>query len=264
MSPDEIVLTLVSLTGAAVGWGLWYRRPFMVSSRWRGGRTLLLLAPIAAAALVVVTLETLASFDVRDDIRYLLMYFALGMAWVAAAAACFPLVGISTRDDVLERGNPSAAYAVSGALIGAALCYAGGNIGDGPGWWVVVFASGLATLAFFVTWGLLERLAHVSDVVTIDRDRAAGIRLAGFLIGCGAIFGRAAAGDWVSAEATMRDFLLVAQPVVPLLIVAAVVERLARPTPSRPVPSVSAYGAGPALAYVAVALLHLLWLGIPA
>jgi uncharacterized membrane protein YjfL (UPF0719 family) len=271
MSPDEIVLTMVSLVLAAIGWGAWYRRPFMVATgrgtapgAHREARALLVAVPVAAAAVVVMTLETVSSFDVRGDSRYVAMYFALGMAWLALAAGCFPLLGISTRDDVLERGNASAAYVVAGALLGAAFCYAGGNIGDGPGWWVVLIAAGLATLSLFLVWLLLERLSHVSDAVTIDRDRAAGIRLAAFLIAAGAILGRAVAGDWISLDATIRDFLQVAQPILPLLVMAALIERVARPTASAPEPSVGAYGAAPAALYLSAAALHLLWLGMPA
>jgi hypothetical protein len=39
------------------------------------------------------------------------------------------------------------------------------------------------------------------------------------------ILGRAVAGDWVSAEATIRDFAAMAGPVLPLAAAAVVVER---------------------------------------
>jgi hypothetical protein len=100
--------------------------------------------------------------------------------------------------------------------------------------------------------------------VTIDRDAAAGIRLAAFVLACGAIFGRAAAGDWVSAVDTVRDFVVAALPVVVLLAAATLVERVARPTPARPRPSVVLYGVAPGLVYVAAAALHILRLGPPA
>jgi hypothetical protein len=100
--------------------------------------------------------------------------------------------------------------------------------------------------------------------VTIDRDRAAGIRLVGFLLACGVIFGRGAAGDWESASQTAIDFAAAAVPVIPLLIVAVLVERIARPTPSRPKPSALLYGAVPALVYANAAVLALTQLGLPA
>jgi uncharacterized membrane protein YjfL (UPF0719 family) len=122
---------------------------------------------------------------VRDDPRYLLFYFFPGAMWVSVAVRCLPLVGLSARDDVVERGNSSAALAIAGAILAITLCFAGGNIGDGPGWWVVVFSAGLATVALLLSWLVLETVARVADVVTIERDEAAGLRLGGWLIACG-------------------------------------------------------------------------------
>jgi uncharacterized membrane protein YjfL (UPF0719 family) len=213
---------------------------------------------------LLAVLRTLAAHDVRDAPPYLMLYFLMGAAWVGLFVCCIPLLGISPRDDVLERGNPAAAVAVAGALVALTACFAGGNVGDGPGWWVVVFSAGLATAALFLAWLAFEVTSGVSDAITIDRDRAAGLRLAGLLLACGAIFGRGAAGDWVSAALTLRDFASVAWLAVPLLVVAAVVERAARPTASRPQPSAVAYGFVPGLVYVSAAVLFVLQLGPPA
>ena len=48
--------------------------------------------------------------------------------------------------------NAAAAMATAGATIGVTLSYAGGNIGDGPGWWVVVFSAAIATAGLFACW----------------------------------------------------------------------------------------------------------------
>src|SRR4029453_10538043 len=149
-----------------------------------------------------------SAHDVRDDPTYLFMYVLLGAAWVGVWIRLLAMTGVSKRDDVVERSNSSAALAVAGATLGITLCYAGGNIGDGPGWWVVVFSAALATLALFAAWLLLGFASGVSDAVTVDRDPAAGLRLAAFLIGCGLILGRAVAGDWESAAATVREFAI--------------------------------------------------------
>jgi uncharacterized membrane protein YjfL (UPF0719 family) len=174
-----------------------------------------------------------------------------------------PLVGVITRDDALERENVSAAMVVAGALFGVTCCFIGGNIGDGPGWWVVVFSAGLATLALFLSWFVLELLGGVSDSVTIDRDPASGLRMAAFLVGCGLVFGRAAAGTWVSSAATVRDFGVLSAPVLLMVAGAVVVERLARPTPARPVPSLLLAGVVPALVYVDVAIFIVMRAGMP-
>ena len=265
MSGDEVFVLVLSTITALVVWGAWYLRPTFIVyvGRRPPGRLLLQLAPLVAAAVLWVVLKTASSHDVRDDPRYLAFYLVLGAAWVGLCIRMLALAGISTRDDVLERANGNAAIAVAGAVLAIALCYAGGNIGDGPGWWVVVFAAGLSTVALFAAWMLLEWLSGVSEVVTIDRDAAAALRLAGFLVACGVILGRAVAGDWVSAEATVRDFVLVAWPVPIVIAVAGIVERMARPTPEAPRPSVVSFGLMPAALYVGGAIVYVQRLGIP-
>src|SRR5262245_51435630 len=263
MSDDEIGVLIGSVIVSLVCWGAWYVAPTFVRrvGPRRSGLLLLNVAPLLAAAVLFLVLRQAASFDVRDDPRYLLFYMVLGAAWVGFWIRGLAVTGISRRDDVVERVNRSAAIVIAGALIGITLCYAGGNIGDGPGWWVVVFSAGLATITLFAMWLLLEILSGVSETVTVDRDSAAALRLAGFLIAAGLILGRGVAGDWISAEATVRDFVSAAWPVIVLAAVAAVVERVARPTPSTPRPAVVPYGVVPALPYIAGALYQLQRLG---
>lgn len=262
MSGDEGVLLIASAVVAIASWGAWSIAPgFVRSVRPRPTGWLLTLAPPVAAALLWVVLRYAAAHDVRDDPAYITLYLVLGAAWVGVWIRALAITGISRRDDVVERLNGSAAIVVAGALIGITLCYAGGNIGDGPGWWVVVFSAGLSTLAFFAAWLLLELASGVSETVTVDRDKSAAIRLAGFLIACGLILGRGVAGDWISADATVRDFASTAWPVLALVVVAAIVERVARPTPSTPRPSIVPYGVVPALLYIVGALYQLQRLG---
>lgn len=263
MSGDELVVLLASGVVTTVAWLTWYVRAVRLGRVPAASRGLLLLSPLVGAVMLFGALKTLAADDVRDAPEYLLLYMLLGGAWIAFGMWFLPMLGLSARDDVLERGNRAAADAVAGALIAITLCFIGANIGDGPGWWVVVFSAGLSTGALLLTWLILEMATGISDEVTIDRDRAAGIRLAGFLVACGVIFGRAAAGDWESAALTVSDFWQVAIPVVPLLVAAAIVEFVLRPTPSHPRPSVVGYGAAPAVLYLSVAVVVLMRIGIP-
>jgi hypothetical protein len=263
MSGDEIVVLMVSAFVALVCWSVWYIAPMMVRTigRRSPGRWLLQITPFIAGAVLWAVLRSASSFDVRDDPRYLTFYLVLGAAWVGLWMRWLAVNGLSTRDDVVERANGSAAIAIAGAMLGITLSYAGGNVGDGPGWWVVVFAAGLSTVAFFTAWMLLELVSGVSETVTVDRDPAAGVRLAGFLVGTGLILGRSVAGDWVSAEATVRDFVVMAWPALVLVIAAAIVERAARPTPQSPRPAVLLYGLVPALSYISGAAYQVMRLG---
>jgi uncharacterized membrane protein YjfL (UPF0719 family) len=258
MSPDEVFIFAISATLAVVSWGAWYIAPRRIKRLRKpvAGQSFLDLVPPVSLAVLVLVLRTVSAHDVRDDPRYLFLYFSLGAMWVGFGVRCLPIVGVSVRDDVVERGNDSAARAIAGAILAITLCFAGGNIGDGPGWWVVLFSAGLATVALFVSWLLLEAVAGIADVVTIDRDEAAGMRLGGWLIACGLIAGVAAAGNWISADDTLHTFVLVAWPLLPLVGVAAVLEWQWRPTPEHPAPSVTTHGAIPALLYIGVAALY--------
>jgi uncharacterized membrane protein YjfL (UPF0719 family) len=214
--------------------------------------------PVLCAALLTAVLRLYASSDVRDSSVYILFYFAMGMAWLGLAARYFlPYFGLSSRDDVVERKNPAAAHAIGGALLGVTLCFAGGNIGNGPGWWVVVFSAALSTAAFFVLWALLDRFTGLADAVTVERDPASGLRLAGYFLGSGLILGRAVAGDWVSVNATVADFGKLAWPVLLLWLAAVLLERTFRPTKETPLPSPVTHGLAPLGAYVALAFFFL-------
>ncbi len=268
MSGDEFVAMMIAFFAAAVAWGICYLRPLSIArlesrSSEPSGSGLLRLAPVIGLLLVFAVLRTLAAHDVRDDWRYIAMYAILGAAWTGAALMLVPALGVSAIHDVHERGNRAAARAISGAIVAIALTFAGGNIGDGPGWWVVVFAALLATATLFVLWAAFEHWTSISDSITVDRDEASGTRLAGFLIGTSLILARAAAGDWVSAAATVRDFLVVSWPAVPLLLVAGVVETRLRPTPARPAQPVMSHGVVPALMYVVFGAVVALAAGMP-
>jgi uncharacterized membrane protein YjfL (UPF0719 family) len=215
MSGDEVAVLMFGWALAIVGWTLWYR-PFLGSRRlrrWSAADGLLAAAPLACIALILWVLVSLAASDVRTAPEYVLLYLGLGMAWVVISQWLTLWMGIGARDDAVERGNPSAACAVVGALIGLTFCYAGANIGEGPGWWVVVFCAALTTTTFFALWFLVEAISGVSQAVTIDRNLASGLRLGGLLVAVGLILGRSVAGNWVSPDATLLDLAARGWPV---------------------------------------------------
>lgn len=251
MSESELFAQWVSLGLGVVFWSLWLFQIFRVPARFSRfhERSLLLAVPLVCAAVLFWVLLRYAASDVRDAPVYLFLYMALGAAWLGVGTKILPLFGLSARDDVIERGNQAAAFAISGALLGITLCFAGGNIGDGPGWWVVVFCALLSTGALFLLWTFLDRATHLHDAVTIDRDPAAGLRLAGFFVGAGLILGRSVAGDWESAPGTLVDFLITAWPVLVLWVAALGVERHFRPSPEAPAPPLVSAGLVPALLY---------------
>ena len=265
MSGDEAIVVLAGLIVLArfVGpWVVTLAMPRLVDSSV--ARRGLAIGALAALAIVYLVLVNLAASDVRDSPTYVGMYLVLGGAWIALGTSSLPAMGLDPLVDGIERRNLAAIPGSVGAFIGIALCFAGANIGEGPGWWVVIFCAVVSTGAWFLAWTVLNGVSHLTDTVTIDRDGAAGIRLGAVLVGLGAILGRAVAGNWVSAAATLADFIrFAAGPTVLLVAAECAVGFVTRPRPDRPQASPLWAGWIPGIAYVGVAVAEVRALGWP-
>jgi uncharacterized membrane protein YjfL (UPF0719 family) len=255
MSGDERFVTLAGIGISLLAWMGLYLRSLRFSPHGlpRAPLNALLFALPACLGLVMLILRTMASHDVQNDGRYIAMYGFMGGAWIAIAPGVF-LPGLSLRDDFFERRNTAAVLAVLGHMLGSTFCFSGGNIGDGPGWWVVVFCAALANATLAVLWVLANMLAPMAERISVDRDPAIGLRAAGFFVGTGLILGRAVAGDWISAEATVRDFALRAWPALMLLVLLVLSERGARPRFRRSEIALFSRGVIPAVAYAGLGL----------
>lgn len=225
MSRDEFIVLLL---GAAFGgWGAWnwYARIFNPQlARPLTASTWLALAPLVALVGLFATLRLAASFDVREAPQYLLLYTLLGGAWMCGAVGVLALMGVSFRDDVIERRNPAAAIVVVSALLASTAIYAGANIGDGPGWWCVIAAALIGMMAWSVLYLAIEIACSANELVTVERDPAFAIRLSGYMIGTGLICARGSAGDWTSLGDTIIEFW-VAWPAVAVTGLAIAIER---------------------------------------
>jgi uncharacterized membrane protein YjfL (UPF0719 family) len=263
MSGDEILVLALCGILAAVGWGRWYYHLIAATRIGSvvGDRLPLYVTPLFCGALLLAILNGYASHDVRDSDTYLSFYTVMGAAWLLLAVLVMPLLGVSPRLDALERRNRAATIAVAGAMIGVTFAFAGGNIGDGPGWWVVLFSSGLATLSLLVLWVLVAGNTSLTDHLTIDRDRASGVRFAALMVAAGAIMGRAVAGDWTTGPQMVQDFAVTAWPVLGLAALQIALERQVRPTARNPHPDVMLWGVLPGTFYLAVAVISLLGVG---
>jgi len=182
MSGGEFIAFMVCTVVVALRlpvWLWWYlRSPRMgwpTGMRW----TFALVPALCAAALLFV-LKRFSSLDVRDSGMYNAFYFVMGVAWTLLTLWPARVIGLGIRDDVIDRRNPAAAWAVAGLLMGVTLSFAGGNIGHGPGWWVVIFCALLATGALYLLWAIAEPIARFCESITVERDTAAGIRMCGF------------------------------------------------------------------------------------
>jgi uncharacterized membrane protein YjfL (UPF0719 family) len=227
MSGDEMLVLIGSIVATAFFWGNWYKSAFIKTLTLRKiNRLLYIISPAVCVIFLFLVLRNYAADDVRESTTYLPFYMAVGAAWVGLIRMAFPFLGISPRDDAIERQNLSATFAIFGAIIGTTFCFAGANIGNGPGWWVVIFCAILSTAAFLALWAFFEKLTGVSETITINRENGAGLRLGGLLCGMGLILGRAAAGDWISAEAAVKDFITVGWIAIPLVLIAVIIEKL--------------------------------------
>jgi hypothetical protein len=182
------------------------------------------LLPLVSFVIFLFTLTVLASFDVVDSFYYILFYILLGYAWLyfglIVMAYCFDL---SWVDDALNLNNKAAIISVAGGFLGLTVIYSGANIGDGPGWWCVIFAGGLGLAAWVLTARSVNAVTRIFERITIERDIQCGIRIGAYLLASGIILGRASARDWTSFGMTVVEFAD-GWPVLLLTVFAAAVE----------------------------------------
>lgn len=261
MSTGEVLLFLLGAGATALHLHGWYGALRSAGHlAWRRQRAwwLKALPPVALSTLLLVLLLG-ASSDVRTSPVYLAFYLLLGGAWLALVLWLLPWVGCFPRDDAVERANPAAQVFVFGAGLGGTLAYAGANLGDGPGWWVVLGCAMLSTGTLFGLLLAVELLARPAEAVTVERDLATGARQGALAVALGLVLGRAVAGDWTGATLAILDFVRDGWPAGWLAVVAVLVHRRVRPRPDRPTPALWPAGVIPGLLYLGLALA---WLGI--
>jgi uncharacterized membrane protein YjfL (UPF0719 family) len=225
--PDlEIFAFIAAVFLSLKGWLTWFGDIASVNSLRTpvSKRLVLLTAPLVCLVLILIALNRLTATTVRGDALYISFYLLIGAGWLGGVTLVFPFLGISVRDDVLERGNRAASWAITGALAGASCSFAGANVGNGPGVEAVLFSAVLSSALFIGLWLGMDLLTSISDAITVDRDESAGIRLGGLLLGIGLLSGWSVAGNWVSASATLKDFVTSSVPAILLTAVAVGVE----------------------------------------
>ncbi len=228
MDISEMVVFIVSAIFSITFLVRWYRGLSGVwpPERVKVARYILGFLPLAVFVMFLYTLNYLASFDVVGAFIYKTMYVLLGFTWLYLGIVLMSLwLDISWLDDVLHLNNKAALWPVIGGVLALALIYSGANIGDGPGWWCVVFAGGLGTGAWFLLALIVSKIAGASEHITVERDLPCGIRFGGFLLASGIILARASAGDWTSFGMTVVEFFD-GWPALLLTVLAVIVEML--------------------------------------
>jgi uncharacterized membrane protein YjfL (UPF0719 family) len=193
---------------------------------------------------------------VVGHLDYSILVMLGGGMWIFVAARFLEVLGISIRDDAIERDNLAALVAVFGILSGVGIVYALSNIGTGATIWTTLFPGFVATVALLLIVFFVELTGgSVAEAITIDRDVASGLRLGGAVLGCSMILGHAAAGDWTSWKDTWSDLANRGWPAVLIGIAAGVLQRMLGPTADRPQPGVLKFGVLPATLFVAAGFL---------
>lgn len=228
MSPDEVFVFVLTAAVSLAGWVNWYSGMGRIWPREKTAqmRNWFFYFALAVVNIIFLTLTTLASFDVVGDAIYTVFYVVFGLAWIIAVKGVLHLCcDLSWRDDALERGNSPAALALLTALLGATFIYAGSNIGDGPGWWVVLFTVFFATAGWLLPGALVYIYGRMHERVSVERDLPSALHWGLYMISSGLVWGRASAGDWFTAQRTLVEFAD-AWPVLALTVIAMAVDRL--------------------------------------
>jgi uncharacterized membrane protein YjfL (UPF0719 family) len=265
-SEDEWVFLLVALAGTCYGAWRWYFTLLRMSSLNGDTKSqgLLYLTPLTCLVLLMIVLQTMADPEyVAGHMDYTLLFLSGGACWIFGASEAFPLMGVSTLDDAMRRRNPAAAIAVAGGALGVTLAYSGSNIGNGPTIWTTLIPAFVSTGVLLALWFILEVMGGEWEAITLDRDVAAGIRLAGFLVCAGAILGRAMAGNWFDWDSTFKEFVKLGWPAALLVPLMTTVNRKYAPTPQEPNPESGRCGWAPALLMLGFTTAYLVYLGPP-
>jgi hypothetical protein len=238
-SEDEFLFLLVALVLA--GWGLvrWFRliltRPPLRDPLGRSLRTQLAVLPLICLGFVAVVIWNWADpVAVSGHADYVILFVAGAGAWFWLTVVSLFALGIHFRYDVTMNGNSAAAIAVVGAVFATTLIYTGGNIGAGPTIWTTILPAALGSFALWTLWFVIETIAGVSDAITIDRDRASGIRIASWAIATAIILGRSVAGDWTGWDSTFEDFVRLGWPSAFMTASVIALQVWFRPSPEQP------------------------------
>jgi uncharacterized membrane protein YjfL (UPF0719 family) len=252
-------LFLVAAAASVIGLIVTYYLPLLsIASikRPSPGRLVLACLPLVALFPTHIVLQRWADPRVVGHLDYTILFMLGGGMWIFGASRFLEVLGISIRDDAIERDNLAAVVAASGILSGVGIVYALANVGTGTTIWTTLVPAFVATVALLLMPMLIELTGGaVADAVTTDRDVASGLRLGGAVLGCSIILGRAAAGDWTSWNQTWNDLAVRGWPAVLIAIAAGVLHRRLRPTAEHPQPGILKFGVVPATFAVAAGFL---------
>jgi len=206
----EFLIFIICGIGTGVFLYRWYKWTFSgwPPERNKNAKYIFSVLPVISLVIILYTLNNFASFDVVDDMVYIVFYVVIGFAWIYMGLTAISIFfDISWIDDALNLNNNAAIIAIAGGFLGITIIYSGSNIGDGPGWWCVFFAGGLGLIAWIILGLAVHVVTKIFYKITVERDVYCGIRTGAYFLAGGIILARASAGDWTSFSATVIEFL---------------------------------------------------------
>jgi len=228
---DDSEIMVFFLSSGVLFWFLmyWYGPLFNVHPNDRNDRNdvakiILGSLPVIFLLIMFVILNTQASFDVVDSAIYQIFYIVLGYALVSLGLYWVSVFfGLIWPDDAVHLNNKAALLVTIGIFFALTAIYVGSNIGDGPGWWCVLFSGSLGFSAWFILGFMVHSYANIFERITVERDLACGLRFSLYLILSGIILGYACSGNWQSFAMTVKEFN-VGWPVLPLAAIFILIE----------------------------------------
>lgn len=184
---------------------LWYRRILAVTDPASSSRDRFVVYIAPGACLVLLAACFLAENgpEIADRGWRIAHGVNAGLFWLFLASFALPWLGLDPRDDVAERRNRAAGWAVAGAQVGLALAFgeaAARNLGVEPPPnvemdvqipLVAVFLGMLSILVWFVLWAILAWATGLVEAITVERDAGAACRLAALSAALGLLVGDA-------------------------------------------------------------------------
>ena len=117
-------------------------------------------------------------------------------------------LGLQVREH-LEARNCAAAVVVAAVYVATSLTYSGALTGEGGGFWILLLFFVLGQLALLGITYVFRWLTDYDDVHEIaSGNLAAGLALAGLLIGVGVVVAHAASGTYTGLGSSLVSFLI--------------------------------------------------------
>ena len=225
----EIIIFVPAFVAAVIFITRWYLpiNSTFPRNSCKGARNILRILPVVSSAIMLVTLCTLAAPSVVENPFWIFYYLVIGFVWIfPAMSLTFRCFDLSWRDDVINKTQTQpAVLPVAGSVIGITLIYSGANIGDGPGWWCVIYAAGMGTVMWFILGHIIQKTTDVFSTVTIGRDKPCAIRMFAYLSASGLALAHASSGDSISFYIDIIEIAVTSLTAIPIAVLAILVEK---------------------------------------